>query len=57
MEGLMAERQIPEPPTPEQYRDERLDIAMAFAPRIYPCSRCKWPRADGYVCHTCGADE
>lgn len=50
----MDERKKLAPPTPEEYRTERMEIALMFAPRIYPCPACQWPRAYGYICSTCG---
>jgi hypothetical protein len=36
---------------------ERLanELALRFAPRIYPCAHCGGPVVDGYCCNRCGS--
>ena len=43
-----------EPPTEEQYRMARINLALDYAPTIYACKKCGWPVALGYCCGSCG---
>jgi hypothetical protein len=53
MENKRSGRKI-EPPTEEQYRSEKLNLALSYAPQIYSCVKCGWPVAKGYCCNYCG---
>lgn len=39
------------------YKDAALEIMTSFSPAIYPCKKCSWPVADGYVCQWCGDND
>lgn len=41
-------------PTEKQDQEARVEEALNFAPRIYPCEKCGWPVATGFCCTHCG---
>jgi DNA-directed RNA polymerase subunit RPC12/RpoP len=43
-------------PDGRRYRAAMIELALSYAPRMYPCGSCGWPVADGYCCSTCGSD-
>ena len=36
------------------YNRAETQVAIEFAPTIYPCKKCTWPVARGYCCRWCG---
>jgi len=40
-------------PTPEEYLERKMTVALGFAPRIYPCQKCGNPVVTGYICDWC----
>lgn len=43
------------PPSPKEYEEAQVSLALSYAPNMYPCADCKWPVIDGYCCTYCGS--
>jgi hypothetical protein len=50
----MRKKTKPQTPTQAQYARATNDVARTHAPTIYPCQKCGWPVAKGYICGYCG---
>lgn len=40
-------------PESDEWIQEAHNLALSYAPRIYPCQKCSYPVADGYCCTYC----
>ena len=49
----MNYKKIKDPETSNTYKRERIQMALFYAPEIYPCPNCGHPVARGYICQTC----
>lgn len=48
------EKELPKPPTKEEFEKESLSIMRAFTPPIYACRKCGHAVAKGFCCGACG---
>ena len=40
-------------PTYTEYQKAKAEVALDYAPEIYPCRKCGWPVLSGYCCTYC----
>lgn len=40
-------------PQSDEWVQHAHNLALSYAPRIYPCQKCSYPVADGYCCTWC----
>jgi hypothetical protein len=41
------------PPTPKEFEQHKIRMALAAVPTIYACKKCGWPVIDGFRCTYC----
>ena len=52
----MSFQPIKDPHNSRTYRDEAIELALGYCPKIYPCQHCNHPVIDGFCCPTCGSE-